>query len=353
MPPSSAARAPQPPVRRVLVPREIAATPLALGGVVHRLHGQTMGTTWSVQWVGPAQESPQPWQALITQQLDTVVSQMSTWEPDSDLSRFNRAPPDAWQALPAEFFTVLRCALLVAEASQGAYDPTAGALVDLWGFGPSRRFDAPGFQPVAGRALADALAAARATTGWQRLTLDEATRRARQTGGVAVDLSAIAKGYAVDLVARALCQQGCTNHLVEVGGELRGTGIKPDGQPWWVALERPPGLAGDNSETLVALHGLSVATSGDYRRSFRADGQRLSHTIDPRTGWPVRHALASVTVLHADCMAADAWSTALTVLGPDEGLRCAHDLGLAALFLLRTADGMEERLSDALAALAS
>jgi thiamine biosynthesis lipoprotein len=341
-------------MRRVLIPREIAATPPALGGMVRSLEGRTMGTTWSVKLVLHPQDSLQPWQQAIEQQLDTVVAQMSTWEAGSDLSRFNRAPPGHWQSLPCEFFEVLSCAVSVAQASQGAYDPTAGALVNLWGFGPSPRHDEPGFRPLAGPVLAKAVAAATAATGWHRLVLDPATQSARQAGGVTLDLSAIAKGYAVDQVVRALLQRGCEHHLVEIGGELRGTGIKPDGQPWWVGLERPPSPQDNGgTETLVALHGLSVATSGDYRRYFIAEGQRHAHTIDPRTGWPVRHALASVTVLHPECMLADAWSTALTVLGPDEGLRCARELGLIALFVLRHADGFEERMSDAFAALAA
>jgi thiamine biosynthesis lipoprotein len=171
-------------------------------------------------------------------------------------------------------------------------------------------------------------------------------RALRQPGGLALDLSAIAKGFAVDLVARRLVAAGIESHLVEIGGELRGSGVKPDGQPWWVRLEHPdPDSAG--GDTLLALHGLAVATSGDYRRWFEQDGTRYGHTIDPRDGRPIRHGLAAVTVIHPQCMLADAWSTALNVLGPDAGPALATRLGLAARFVVRHEGRFEERTSAA------
>jgi thiamine biosynthesis lipoprotein len=147
----------------------------------------------------------------------------------------------------------------------------------------------------------------------------------------------VAKGYSVDRLSYYLKAQGYAHHLVEVGGELRGSGVKPDGQPWWVMLEQVSGAEMD--ELVLALHGLSVATSGDYRRYFELNGQRYSHTIDPRNGMPIANDLASVTVVHAQCMAADAWSTALTVLGGRDGLHLAELQGLAARFVVRQADG--------------
>jgi thiamine biosynthesis lipoprotein len=332
-------------MRRVLVPRDIAPRPPPLG-VVHALAGRTMGTTWSVRLVGARQMDLQALEAGIRRELDLVVGQMSHWEPGSDLVRFNQAPAGAWQALPAPFMDVLQYALSVAADSDGAYDPTAGALVDLWGFGAQGRHDEPGFQPPGDPAVA----AARSRCGWQCLQLDAAGCRARQPGGLRLDLSAVAKGYAVDRVARHLDARGFHDHLVEVGGELRGTGLKPDGQPWWVQLEPVEGHA---SETVVALHGLCVATSGDYRRCFHHAGVRHAHTLDPCSGRPVTHGAARVTVLHRDCMAADALSTALTVLGPDAGLDWATQRGLAALFVTRRADGgFDERMTPACEALA-
>lgn len=303
-----------------------------------------MGTTWSVAaWLLPAVDADRI-AAGIQAVLDGVVAQMSNWASDSDLSRFNRAAPGSWHTLPDDCFAVLQCALQVARDSGGAYDPSAGPLVDLWGFGPAPKRSEP--------ASPDAVQAARSRCGWARIEVDVAGKRALQPGGVLLDFCAIAKGFVVDAVARYLCEQGLDHHLTEIGGELRGHGVKPDGMPWWVALETPPGLASDAAaQTLVALHGLSVATSGDYRRYFDSDGRRYAHTIDPRTGYPASHALASVTVLHAQCMLADAISTALTVLGPEAGMVHARRHGIAARFLVRTPGGFDEHLSPAFAAM--
>jgi len=329
------------PVPRVLVPAGIAPTPPALGGRVHEFTGETMGTTWRVHLVAAPSLRAEPVRLAIQSALDEVVAQMSTWKPGSDLARFNRAPAGSWHRLPAHFHAVLACAREVAERSGGAFDPTAGALVDAWGFGPMPRHGVPD---------AATLSRTRRSAGWHRLDIDPARRAVRQPGGLALDLSAIAKGFGVDLVARRLQSRGIVHHLVEVGGELRGTGVKPDGRPWWVQLEHPDG--DDRGErTLLALHGLSVATSGDYRRWFEHGGTRYSHTIDPRDGRPIRHGLAAVTVIHADCMRADAWSTALSVLGPEDGVALADRLGLAARLLVREADGFVERRSAAFDAL--
>jgi thiamine biosynthesis lipoprotein len=345
------------PLVRVLVPHALDARAPALGGHVHALAGRTMGTTWSVRLVGPRTLKPEPITQAIQSELDEVVAQMSPWERGSDITRFNRATAGSWQALPPAFFEVLQYGLTVARDSAGAYDPTAGALVDAWGFGPQGRHDEPGFEPPSPTAVA----AARALSGWRRIELDAPTRRVRQPGGVRLDLSAIAKGYAVDRVARMLAQRfGFGDALIEVGGELRGSGIKPDGQPWWVALESAPQLRDGHvnadaslPQTRIALHGLSIATSGDYRRFFQRSGTHYPHTIDPRSGQPIAHGLALVTVLHERCMAADALSTALTVLGPVDGPAWAEARGIAALFVTRRPDGhLEERLSSAFVALA-
>ena len=182
------------------------------------------------------------------------------------------------------------------------------------------------------------------------MQFDAATRRLYQPGGVQLDLSSVAKGFAVDQLARALRMQGASHFLVEVGGELRGAGVKPDGQPWWVTLEGVPD-AGEQAATVVALHGLAVATSGDYRRHYLHRGARASHTLDPRTGYPIQNNVASVTVLHAECMAADALSTALSVLGLEAGMRFAEAHNLAARFLLRGPDGLEEASTSAFKAM--
>ncbi|MEN3951626.1 FAD:protein FMN transferase [Iodidimonas sp. SYSU 1G8] len=326
--------------RQVLVPLELSPVQPPQGAV-RTLRGLTMGTSWTVRIVASDAAPIDRLGAGIQRQLDRVVDQMSTWEPGSALSRFN-ATVGEWRTLPFELFTVLDHALALAEESGGAYDPTTGPLVNLWGFGPegSRR-DPPDRQ---------AILTTRARIGWNRIELDRATGRARQPGGCYVDLSGIAKGYAVDLVGDWLREQGISDFLVEVGGELLGAGVKPNGQPWWVALEAPPG-AGAIPESLVALHGLSAATSGDYRKFFESDGLRFSHTLDPRTGHPVANGLASVTVLHPRCMLADAMATALTVMGPREGFDFARARGIAARFLVRTADNFHQRMTPALAAM--
>jgi len=324
--------------RRVLVPTTLAALGAPLpGAALHRLGGRTMGTSWSVRAYLAPDDSPDRLRSGIEAALDRVVAAMSHWAPGSDLCRFNAAPPGAWCAIPPDFECVLRYALALARATGGAFDPTIGRLVDLWGFGP------PG--PVASPPADEALRAL-AAAGWRDVAL--APGRARKPGGVALDLSAVAKGYAVDLVAALLDDAGVASHLVEIGGELRGTGVKPDGQPWWVALEEPLGGA---RQTVIALHGLSVATSGDAKRAFVAGGRRYGHTLDPRSGRPVDPRVAAVTVVADRCMAADALATALTVLGPARGMTYAIREGIAARFLLRKSERPEERITPAFAAM--
>lgn len=331
-------------MRRVLVPLAVSPLLPPHGAAVRALAGRSMGTSWSARIV-LMPNAPDPAGALQAQ-LDAVVAQMSHWEPDSDLARFNRAPAGAWLPLPADFMRVLRYALEVALDTGGAFDPCAGALVERWGFGARRRHDEKNFVPPDDNAVQALLAA----PGWRDVRLDSATASAYQPGGVALDLSSVAKGFAVDQLARCLEARGVHHYVVEVGGELRGAGVKPDGQPWWVALEGVP-AAREDMPTVAALHGLSLATSGDYLRYFERDGKRLPHTIDPRSGYPIANQVASVSVLHASCMAADALSTALSVLGPEQGLAFAERRALAARFLVRRGDGLDEISSSAFRAL--
>ncbi|AXA89734.1 FAD:protein FMN transferase [Massilia sp. YMA4] len=329
-------------MRRVLLPHAISSAAPPAGAAIHELRGTSMGTSWSARIAGAAAELA----PLLQAELDLVVAQMSHWEPASDLGRFNRAPAGTWHALPTEFLEVLAFALDVYEASGGACDPCAGALVNLWGFGPLDRHDEPGFVPPT-PAQVQAVLARRAY-----VRLDPQTGRAWQPGGVQLDLSAVAKGYAVDRLALRLESLGFANYLVEVGGELRGGGVKPDGQPWWVALEQPLDASAGDDGIVVGLHGLAIATSGDYRRYFVDGAGRRPHTIDPRTGLPIDSGIASVTVVDASCMAADAWSTALTVLGVEAGLRLAERRGIAVRYLVRQGDGsLRESTSSAFAAM--
>jgi len=291
-----------------------------------------MGTTWSLRMDNRAMLAGETVRAAIERALDRVVAQMSTWDAASDICRFNGAPAGSTHVVPPEFAQVLACALQWAAASGGALDPTIGRLVALWGFGAQAHVSEGAPDPAA-------LAQARAAAGWQRLAFDAATRTLVQPGGLWLDFSGIAKGYAVDQAAAALEALGLTDFLIEVGGELRGRGRRPGGLPWQVQVD-----TGGDGNTLVrcALDNAAIATSGDRWHVREIDGQRLAHTIDPRSGAPVRHALAAVTVRHAHCMQADALATVLTVLGPDDGLAFADTHGIAALFACRSGDGGDE-----------
>ncbi|MDQ7761044.1 FAD:protein FMN transferase [Xanthomonas sontii] len=304
-----------------------------------------MGTRWSARLLPPRRSDLHALRDAIQAQLDLVVAQMSTWDAQSDLSRYNRADADTWHALPAAFDTVLRCALEVAHRSGGAFDPTIGAVVGAWGFGATagdRRVPEPA-----------ALQRARAAGDWRRLTVDDAGRW-HQPGGLHLDLSAIAKGYGVDLAATALRAHGVESALVEVGGDLYGYGRKPDAQPWRVLIEAAADeeVHGDASPRALAVDGLAVATSGDRWHHFEQDGRRYGHLLDPRRGRPIAATLAAVTVVAADAMRADAWATALSALGVEAGLACAEREGLAVRFLVRHDGAVQEQLSSGFAALA-
>ena len=303
-----------------------------------------MGTYWAAKWLAPPERPPEFWQAIMQGAFDEVVRQMSAWSESSDLTRFNRAPAGTWHVLPAEFFTVLQRALAIARETDGAYDPTVGEFIDLIGFGPS----GPEVEINAAP-----LEAARARFGWTRLTLDPDSRRAFQPGCLSVDLSSIAKGFAVDLACERLIAAGLDNFLLEVGGEIRGRGCKPDGQPWWCWVERPPVSPGQKPlpETVVALCDCALATSGDYRRQREYRGRRHTQIIDPRTGVNEVGALSSVSVLAANCMDADGYATALFVLGVEAGMAFAEKRGLAALFVWQTPEGLKECWTSAWAAM--
>ena len=310
---------------RIAVPLDLSPALFAgvdKGARVRRLAGETMGTSWELSLVGGAE-----CRSLVEAVLAQVIAESSLWESGSEISRFNRAAAGARVPLSPGFAAVVGCALQLARESNGAFDPRIGKLSSHWGFGPAavQSGGPPAFAPA---------------------SLDLAEGVLTQPGGVWLDLNGIAKGQAVDRVADALRHQGVRHFLIGIGGEYRGEGVRPDGQPWWVDVEQPPGAA--LPPLRLALSGLSVATSGDYRRAFHRDGCRLSHSIDPRTGRPIPEGVASVAVLGKSCMLADAEATAITVLGASEGLRWATERGLAAQILLREAKGFREILTPAL-----
>ncbi|WP_016744087.1 FAD:protein FMN transferase [Rhizorhabdus wittichii] len=281
-----------------------------------------MGTSWSVRFAAPAGCDPAAVEAAILARLDTIIVEMSHWRADSLISAYNRAEAGSWHSLPDDFAAVIVTALDVAARSGGAFDPAIGRLVGLAGFGPD---------PALRSDATTALTLARQNAGWRRLRFRDG--RLLQPGGLTLDLSGIAKGHAVDTVADALGALGIAHALVEIGGELVGRGVRPDGDPWWVDLENPPG--NPLPPLRIALHGIAVATSGDYRRG--------AHSIDPRTGRSTDNGVRSVSVIHTSAMLADAWATALTVAGPEAGLDLARREGIAARIV-----GDREWLSPAL-----
>jgi len=315
----------------------LAAAYLAQGssaerGVVH-LTGRTMSTTYSVKVVAgeDGDAARKPIETVVEAELELVDELMSRYREGSELDRLNRSHSTEAVRVSPELFRVLELAASFSDQSDGAFDVTVGPLLALWGFHDKRgRDQAP---------TTEEIDAARERIGFARLELDRAGRSVRKLHPeLDIDLSAIAKGYAVDRIALALEGLGHNDYLVEVGGEVRCAGASHRGTPWRVAVERP--VAGTREIfRVVELSGRSLATSGDYRNFYDVDGQRFSHTLDPRSGRPVEHGLASVTVIHDECVAADALATALTVMGPREGLELAERRGLHALFIERGEGG--------------
>jgi len=300
------------------------------------LEGRTMGTTYRVLVRSEsAGFDAAKLHKMIDQELIYINKLMSTYDVNSEISSFNRSAQITPFKLSSETTEVLAFSLQLARQTQGAFDPTVSPLVNLWGFGPVRS-DAK-IPP------ADAISRVRAEIGFDALALDATDNTLRSQLPRQLDLSAVAKGYAVDRLAAILIEAGLSHFLVEVGGELVAKGTKFEDVPWRVAIESPDPVNRGIFKAL-SLRDKAVATSGDYRNFFESNGQRYSHTLDPRTGSPVDHTTVSVTVLADTAMVADGWATALNVLGLDEGLKLANERGLAALFISRT-DTSERRQS--------
>ncbi len=294
----------------------------------HVLNGATMDTRWSAQFYAAQSLDPAPIRAALQASVAEVDAQMSTWSRDSDLMRLNAAPVDEWQAVPAQLFEVLRLGLEIGRSSEGAFDIGMGDAVTAWGFGPDA---------ASPERIRTAMTAPRAR-GEARLVLDAGKGRVRKTAPIALDLSGIAKGYGVDRLAETLCGFGVVSGLVGIDGEMRALGSKPDHSPWTLAVEAPD-RARRTPHSILTLENAAVATSGDYRHWVEVQGRCLSHTMDPRRGAPLTTSPASVTVVARTCAEADAWATALMVLGPDRGAALARQRGFDALFLLRDEAG--------------
>ena len=271
--------------------------------------------------------------------LDRINGQMSTYLQDSELSQFNNKQFTQWQTVSASLYAVLKEAKRIAELSEGAFDITVGPLVNLWGFGPD---------PVSFNVPEDKLLEQQLTKiGYRHLLFEENTKRIRKDiPELTLDLSAIAKGYAVDQVGLLLEEQGIVDYMVEIGGELRLRGKNINDQPWQIAIEKPTAEK-RMIQKVLPVTDISMATSGDYRNFFEIDNVRFSHTIDPRSGRPIKHKLASITILSDTTMEADALATALMVLGPVHGYELAEKENIAALFIVKTKDGFVEKTSTA------
>jgi thiamine biosynthesis lipoprotein len=297
-----------------------------------RLAGSTMGTGYELKLVpAPGQTLPADLKTEIDALLVQVNRRMSTYEPDSELSRFNRNPSTDWIAVSPELQQVVAEGLRISDLSNGAFDITVGPLVNLWGFGPeSRRDQVPSDE---------AIAQARERVGYWRLhARAEPPALKKDRPDLYVDLSALAKGYGVDQLADLVEAKGIHNYLVSISGDLRAKGLNGKGQPWTVAIERP--VPGQRSvERLIRISDHAVSTAGDYRNYFEQNGRRYSHIINPRTGRPVLQTLVSVTVVSKLDLQADAIDTALLAAGADPGFQLATDHHLAAFFILASPDG--------------
>lgn len=295
------------------------------------ISGPTMGTRYNIKIPKlPEGISVGQLKQDIDAVLEQVNNQMSAYRKSSEISRFNRSTETTWVSVSKATALVVAEALKVSESTDGAFDVTVGPLIRLWRFGPNR-----GEKRVPRE---DEIREAMQRTGYHKINVRMAPPALRKLqGDIQINLSAIAKGFGVDQIGGFLERSGISNYLVEIGGEIRTRGSKSDGSPWTIGIETPTDFRRGIQET-IHLGDLAMATSGDYRSFFKQDGKRYSHTIDPKTGRPVEHTLASVSVITEDCMEADAWATAFMVLGPDRGYALAVRKGYAALFLVRRGD---------------
>lgn len=292
---------------------------------VIQISGAKMGTTYRITVVAD-QLPPDSLEQQIDQLLSNVDNSMSTYKKNSEISRFNRLAVGQTIEISQEFADVLKISQEIWQLSGGAFDPTVGPLVDLWGFGSKATGDLiPSEQDIA---------SARKITGFDGVVLEGLNLLKNKR--VELDVSGVAKGYAVDSVSNYLEMNALPDYLVEVGGEIRVSGFNPEGKPWRVAIEQPQLVASVNK--IVDVTNLAIATSGDYRNYFERNGVRYSHTIDPRTGKPISHNLASVTVLNPSCAKADAWATAFSVLGTEKSIELAEKLDMALYLLVREDD---------------
>ena len=302
------------------------------------LTGPTMGTTYNIKYIsGEGIPAPDDRQKEVDRLLEEVNDQMSTYREGSELSRFNQHSTSEPFSVSTQTATVVKEAIRLNKVTLGALDVTVGPLVNLWGFGPEAR---PEIVPTDAE-----LAERRAKTGIEHLQVSGNLLQ-KEIPSLYVDLSTIAKGWGVDVVADYIQSQGVVNYMVEVGGEMRLKGVNREGVPWRIAIEKPS-VEERAIQEIIEPGDMAIATSGDYRNYFERDGIRYSHIINPETGKPISHKVVSVTVLDKSSMTADGLATGLMVLGEVKGMQVAQEHNIPVLMIVKTDDGFEELTSEA------
>jgi thiamine biosynthesis lipoprotein len=300
------------------------------------LQGRTMGTTYNIKVVSTIEKVEL---LNLQQKIDAVLKQvnqeMSTYIPDSELSRFNQNSSTEAVEVSVGLARVMKESIRLGKLSGGKLDVTVGPLVNLWGFGPEQRAEKV--------PSAELLLEARARVGLQHVSLQD-NKLSKSLPELYIDLSTVAKGYGVDVVAELIEVNGISNYLVEIGGEMRLKGFKHTGELWAIAIEKPITTERSVQQVIIPKDN-AVATAGDYRNYFEVDGVRFSHIIDPETGKPINHKLVSVTVIAPSSMTADGLSTSMMVMGMEKGMAFASENNLAALFISKTENGFDERFT--------
>ncbi len=309
------------------------------------LAGKTMGTTYHIKYISDhsLKLTSEQVQSQIDEILLDVNKKMSTYDPNSELSQFNQNKQAAQPiAISQDFAFVLNQSFQINQLTQGYFDVTVGPVVNLWGFGPEKRTNQqPSQEQIQQR---------QSWVGMDKLSLTQENNQyylEKSIPELYIDLSAIAKGFGVDQVANYLESLNISHYLVEIGGEIRARGKNTEGQDWQIAIEKPT-LDGSRAvQQIIPLRNLALATSGDYRNYFEENGQRFSHEIDPKTGYPVQHKLVSVTVLHPKSSVSDAMATAFFVMGEEKSMALAEEKQIPVYLIIKTDNGFEEKISSA------
>lgn len=300
--------------------------------VLH-ITGQTMGTTYSIKWVDDEPEHQTIVQNQVEKRLALLNSHLSNYDKTSEVSEFNQKKVDIKYKASKDFFETLTIAQAVSKHTHGAFDVTIAPLINIWGFGPNGK--------VSKQPSQQQIISAKQATGYHKIDLLPKKRLIKKNAPVTINLSAVAKGYGVDALAETLELLRIDSYFIEIGGEVFAKGSKPNGQSWKVGIEKPTHDSRQLQE-IIALDNVALATSGDYRNYFEENGVRYSHTINPVTGRPIAHKLASVSVIKKTCAEADAYATALMVLGDQQGITFAKQHHIDALFIIKTPDGFKE-----------